>query len=141
MVRGIWILENILGIIPPPPPDDVPPIDPDVRGAKTIRDVFLKHRSNPACYECHRKIDPLGFALENFDPIGKWRTHYRKGRKKPIDASGELPGGRSFKNVTGLKEILVEQKDQFVRALTGKLMSYGCGRRMEPLVFTRRRPS
>ena len=78
VTRGVWLLENILGITPPPPPDNVPPIDPDVRGAKSMREILTKHRENAACFECHRKIDPLGFALENFDPIGAWRTNYEK---------------------------------------------------------------
>ncbi|MCB1122171.1 MAG: DUF1592 domain-containing protein, partial [Verrucomicrobiae bacterium] len=89
VVRGIWILENILGTPPPPPPDDVPPIDPDVRGAKSIRDILTKHRESATCHDCHQKIDPLGFALENYDPIGAWRTHYTQGKKRGpvIDAS------------------------------------------------------
>jgi hypothetical protein len=122
-------LENILGTPPAPPPDNVPAIDPDVRGAKSIRDILTKHRDNPTCFECHRKIDPLGFALENFDPIGAWRTRYEKGQ--PIDAAGELPSGQTFQDITGLKKILVEHKDQFALALTEKLLSYACGRRME----------
>ena len=143
VTRGVWILENILGTPPPPPPDNVPPIDPDVRAAKSIRDILVKHRENAACYECHRKIDPPGFALESFDPIGAWRSHYeileqvnpRKINRKvgaPVDPSGELPGGRSFKDVTGLKKLLVERKDQFARVLTERLLAYACGRRIEP---------
>ena len=84
VVRGVWLLENLLGTPPSPPPPDVEPLDPDVRGAKTIRQQLDKHRSNPSCYDCHRKIDPLGFALENFDPIGGWRESYDRGAK--IDA-------------------------------------------------------
>ncbi len=131
VIRGVWLLENILGTPPAPPPDNVPPIDPDIRGAKSMREILSRHRDNPACYECHRKIDPLGFALENFDPIGAWRTQYSKG--KPIDSSGELPGGHAFQDVAGLKQVLVERKVQFARMLTERLLSYGCGRRMEPL--------
>ncbi len=144
VTRGVWLLENILGTPPAPPPDDVPAIEPDVRGAKSMREILAKHRSDPACYECHRKIDPLGFALENFDPIGAWRSHYEiisetkfKEVKRvvgaPIDASGELPGGQSFKDIAGLRKILVERKDQFARTLTERLLSYACGRRIEPL--------
>ena len=146
VTRGIWLLENILGITPPPPPDNVPPIDPDVREAKSIREILTKHRENSACFECHRKIDPLGFALENFDPIGAWRTNYekveqvnRRTRKvnrivgPPIDAAGELPGGESFKDVAGLKKVLVERKEQFARTLTERLLSYACGRRVEKM--------
>ncbi len=131
VTRGVWVLENILGTPPPPPPDNVPPIDPDIRGAKSMRDLLAKHRDSPACYECHRKIDPLGFALENFDPIGAWRKTYEKGA--PIDASGELPGGRKFSDVAELKKLLVERKEQFARMLTERLLAYGCGRRIEGL--------
>lgn len=129
VVRGVWLLENLLGTPPSPPPPDVEPLDPDIRGAVTIRDQLEKHRTNPSCYDCHRKIDPLGFALENFDPIGRWRTNYEK--KKPIDASGELPGGNAFRNVEGLKEILVAQQDQFAKAVTEKLLAYAIGRHTE----------
>jgi hypothetical protein len=125
------VLENILGTPPAPPPDNVPPIDPDIRGAKSMRDILAKHRDNPSCYECHRKIDPLGFALENFDPIGAWRGTYEKGA--PIDASGELPGGQRFADVAGLKRALMERKEQFARMLTERLLTYACGRRIEPL--------
>ena len=131
VMRGVWVLENILGTPPAPPPDNVPPIDPDVRGASSMRELLAKHRDNAACYECHRKIDPLGFALENFDPIGAWRSSYGKG--VPIDTSGELPSGQHFKDVAGLKQLLVSRKDQFARMLTEKLLGYACGRRMEPL--------
>ena len=131
VIRGVWLLENILGTPPAPPPDNVPPIDPDIRGAKSMREILAKHRDNPSCFECHRKIDPLGFALEKFDPIGAWRQTYGKGA--PIDTSGELPGGQNFADVAGLKRILVERKPQFARMLTERLLSYACGRRVEPL--------
>ena len=131
VTRGVWLLENILGTPPAPPPDNVPPIDPDVRGAKSMRDLLVKHRDNPTCFECHRKIDPLGFALESFNPIGAWRTTYEKGTK--VDSSGELPGGQTFTDVAGLKRVLVERKPQFARMLTERLLTYGCGRRIEPL--------
>jgi hypothetical protein len=131
VVRGVWLLENILGTPPPPPPDDVPVIDPDVRGAKSIRELLSKHRESPNCYGCHQKIDPLGFALENFDPIGQWRTSYGKAGK--IDAAGELPSGHKFGNVAELKKILVERKDLFARMLTERLLTYACGRRVEAL--------
>jgi hypothetical protein len=131
VTRGVWVLENILGTPPAPPPDNVPPIDPDIRGAKSMREILAKHRDNPACYDCHRKIDPLGFALENFDPIGAWRTKYEKGA--PIDSAGELPSGQHFSDVAGLKKALVERKAQFARMLTERLLTYACGRRMEVL--------
>ena len=131
VIRGVWLLENILGTPPAPPPDNVPPIDPDIRGAKSMREILSKHRDTPSCFECHRKIDPLGFALEKFDPIGAWRQTYEKGA--PIDTSGELPGGQSFADVAGLKRVLIERKPQFARMLTERLLTYACGRRVEPL--------
>lgn len=130
VVRGVWLLDNILGTPPSPPPPDVEPLDPNIRGAKTIRDQLKKHRSVASCNDCHRKIDPLGFALENFDPIGRWRKTY--GRNTQIDASGELPNGKRFQNVEGLKHILLGQKEQFTRALTVKLLAYASGRHTEP---------
>jgi hypothetical protein len=130
VVRGVWLLENILGTPPSPPPPDVEPLDPDIRGATTIRDQLQRHRSTASCYDCHRKIDPLGFALENFDPIGNWRETY-SGRVK-IDASGELPSGQSFDDVKAFKRILLERQDQFSTALTSKLLAYAVGRRIEP---------
>jgi len=135
VIRGVWLLENILGTPPSPPPDNVPPIDPDVRGAKSMRDILSKHRDNPGCMECHAKIDPPGFALENFDPIGAWRTHYTQGRRQgpKIDPAGELPNGTAFEDIAGLKKILVTRQDQFTQMLTGKLLAYACGRRLEPL--------
>jgi hypothetical protein len=129
VTRGVWVLDNLLGAPPPPPPDDVPVIDPDVRGAVSVRDLLAKHRDTPACYDCHRRIDPLGFALENFDPVGAWRDTYHKG--VPIDPAGELPSGHRFNDVAGLRKALVERKEQFVRALTVRLLAYACGRQIE----------
>jgi hypothetical protein len=129
VVRGVWLLENLMGTPPPPPPPDVEPLDPDIRGAKTIRDQLDKHRSNPSCYECHRKIDPIGFALENFDPIGRWRAKYPHGAK--IDPSGELPGGKTFDDIIGLKATLLEQSDVFAASLVKKLLAYAIGRHVE----------
>jgi hypothetical protein len=100
-----------------------------------MRDIITKHRDNPTCYACHQKIDPLGFALENFDPIGAWRTNYKSGKAQgpSIDSAGELPGGKSFTDITGLKQILMERRTPFARMLTEKLLAYACGRRMEVL--------
>lgn len=126
VVRGVWLLENILGTPPAAPPPDVEPLDPDIRGAKTIRDQLQKHRDVAACYDCHRKIDPMGFALENFDPIGGWRNSY--GRSTKIDASGELPDGQSFRSIEEFKRVLLKKKDQFTRALTTRLLAYAIGR-------------
>lgn len=130
IVRGVWLLENILGTPPSPPPPDVEPLDPDVRGAVSIRDQMEKHRTNAACATCHRKIDPLGFALENFDAIGRYRSRY-KGVKAQIDASGELPGGEKFNNVQHFKNVLLGEKDKFARAMTEKLFAYALGRGMD----------
>jgi hypothetical protein len=131
VIRGVWLLENILGTPPAPPPDNVPAIDPDVRGAKSMREILSKHRDNPACFECHRKIDPLGFALESFDPIGAARSTYARGVK--IDTTGELPNGQRFDDIAGLKRLLVERKAQFARMLTERVLTYACGRRIEAI--------
>tara|TARA_R110002049_G_scaffold4601_5_gene32234 strand:- start:325606 stop:328182 length:2577 start_codon:yes stop_codon:yes gene_type:complete len=133
VIRGIWVLENILGTHPAPPPPDVEPLEPDIRGATTVRDQLQQHREIPACNECHQKIDPLGFALENYDPIGAWRTNYARGSTKgpPIDASGQLPDGQSFRDVAEFKVILGQRRDQFARCLTEKLFTYAMGRTLE----------
>lgn len=129
VTRGVWLLENFLGTPPSPPPPDVEPLDPDVRGTKTIRDRLRKHRKVASCNECHRKIDPLGFALENFDPIGRWRDRYERRRK--IDATGKLPDGRSFRDVRGFKKILLAHRRQFATSLTAKLLAYATGRQQQ----------
>ncbi|PHR90437.1 MAG: hypothetical protein COA78_35335 [Blastopirellula sp.] len=129
VVRGIYVLEKILGYTPPPPPEDVPAIEPDIRGALTIRDQLTKHRQVATCAECHRKIDPIGFALENFDPIGGWRNEY--GKNLPIDASGQLPSGQKFTDASELKTLLIERESQFTRCLTEKLLTYALGRELE----------
>lgn len=129
VVRGVWLLENILGTPPSPPPPDVEPLDPDIRGAITIREQLQKHRSVASCYDCHRKIDPLGFALENFDAIGRWRTSYGK---TTIDASGELPSGQTFQDVQDFKKLLLERREQFSAALTARLLAYATGRPSQP---------
>ncbi|MEM7476910.1 MAG: DUF1592 domain-containing protein [Planctomycetota bacterium] len=129
VVRGIYVLEKLLGYTPPPPPPDVPAIEPDIRGADSIRELLQKHRESATCAECHRKIDPLGFALENFDAVGGWRDEY-EGRKK-IDPAGKLPGGDSFRSVAEFRELLVVREDQFYRCLTEKLMVYALGRELD----------
>ena len=129
VIRGVWLLENLLGTPPAPPPPDVEPLDPDVRGAESIRDQLTKHRETPACMDCHRKIDPLGFALENFDPIGQWRVNYDD--RAAIDPSGELPSGEAFEDIVEFKEALLSKQDTFNRALTKKLLAYALGRRIE----------
>lgn len=129
VTRGVWLLENVLGTPPSPPPPDVEPLDPDTRGATTIRDQLQKHRQVSSCNDCHRKIDPIGFALENFDPIGRWRQRYDG--KSEIDASGQLPSGDSFQDVVGFKQILSKKKPLFSRALAEKMLAYASGRQLE----------
>ena len=129
VVRGIYVLEKLLGYSPPPPPPDVPVIEPDIRGAVSVREQLEKHRENITCAECHRKIDPIGFALENFDAIGGWRNDYGPGNV--IDASGKLPSGKSFDNLSEFRVALLEREDEFKRCLTEKLMTYALGREVE----------
>jgi hypothetical protein len=131
VVRGVWLLENILGTPPSPPPPDVEPLDPDIRGAMSIREQLEKHRSVASCYECHRKIDPPGFALESFDAIGAWRDRYGPAgdaRARAVDSAGQLPDGQEFTDIAGLKTILSARTDQFARCLTEKLLTYSLGR-------------
>ncbi len=128
VVRGIWILENLLGTPPSPPPPDVEVPEPDARGALTIRELYAKHRTIASCNDCHKKIDPLGFSLENFDAIGAWRSKYESGHE--VDPSGQMPNGESFEDVTGLKQIMTRDLEQFTRNLTTKLMIYATGRMM-----------
>ncbi len=137
VTRGVWVMENILGISPPPPPADVPEIESDVRGATTIRERLAKHAADKTCRECHRKIDPLGFALESFDPIGRWRDYYpTPGNKKPrpkIDPTGEFSSGDSYADFAGFRQFLAEnRKDVFARALIERLLTYATGRHIEP---------
>ena len=126
--RGKWILENILGMPPPPPPANVPPLEEHGSGtqAQTMRQRMAEHRANPTCAACHRNIDPLGLALENFDAVGRWRT-LGEGAV-PMDVSGSLPGGETFDGVAGLKRALLARSDVFVGTLTEKLLTFALGR-------------
>jgi mono/diheme cytochrome c family protein len=126
--RGKWILENILGTPPPAPPADVPPLKENRpgAGAQTMRELMEEHRSNAVCAACHRSIDPLGLALENFDAVGRWRTRGEDGAA--VDASGSMPGGEPFDGVAGLRQALLARPDVFVGTLTEKLLTYGLGR-------------
>ncbi|MEQ8837594.1 MAG: DUF1588 domain-containing protein, partial [Lacipirellulaceae bacterium] len=108
------------------PPADVEPIEPDVRGAKTIRQMLAKHRDIETCNECHRRIDPWGFGLENFNAIGAWRDTYGR-KQKPIDASGKIYNGPQFNGVLEMKDILLSQKDRFTHALTDNLLAHAVG--------------
>jgi hypothetical protein len=116
VVRGVWVSERLLGVPIPPPPDNVPAIEPDIRGATTIREQLAKHRSDAACASCHVKIDPPGFALENFNPAGQWRNRYLQlaGGKRTsgatIDASYALPDGREFANVDEFRRLVAEPR-------------------------------
>jgi hypothetical protein len=107
----------------------VPAIEPDIRGALTIRDQLEKHREVATCAECHRKIDPLGFALENFDAVGGWRKDYE--RKMPVDPAGKLSNGEEFSSFKEFRKLMIGQSDRFSRCLTEKLMAYALGREME----------
>jgi len=137
VTRGVWVSENILGIQPPPPPDEVPAIEPDVSGATTIRERLAKHSTDKTCAECHHKIDPLGFSLESFDPIGRWRATYPKPKKKDapapkIDTTGEFPSGETYADFAGFKKIIHDTRaDLFVRHLIRQTLSYTTGRVME----------
>ena len=128
VLRGKWVLTNILGTPPRPPPADVPDL-PD-RGeagqAATIRDRLAQHRESPACAGCHAPMDPLGFALENYDAIGKWRTTGEA--DLPIDASGLLPDGTQFNGPSGLRTLLLERREQFISTVTEKMLAYAVGR-------------
>tara|TARA_Y100001960_G_C14253018_1_gene623819 strand:- start:34 stop:585 length:552 start_codon:yes stop_codon:yes gene_type:complete len=132
VVRGIWVLENILGTPPPPPPPDVEPLEPDTRGTTSIREQLTRHRTVTACADCHRKIDPAGFALEFYDPIGGYRARYpaRRGKGVAVDGSGQLTSGERFQDPQGLKQVLLQRRGQFVENLAGKLLAYGTGRSM-----------
>ncbi|OUW87967.1 MAG: hypothetical protein CBD74_01110 [Saprospirales bacterium TMED214] len=132
VVRGVWVMENILGTPPSPPPPDVEPLEPDTRGAVTIREQLKKHRNVAACADCHNRIDPAGFALEFYDPIGGYRSHYksRAARNPPVDGSGSLVSGETFQNEQDFKKLLLTRKDRFTEALTAKLLSYATGRQL-----------
>lgn len=146
VLRGTWVMKHIMGTPPAPPPPDVGSIEPDTRGATTVREQLDKHRTVPSCNSCHRMIDPPGFALESFDVIGGWRERYRsqgkgdrptykfQGRNiyeyklgPPVDASGQLADGRPFADVHEFKKLLMQQQDQIARALAGHLLTYATG--------------
>ena len=127
VTRGKWILENLLGAPPPSPPANVPALeDTPVQG--TLRQRMEQHRKNPVCAACHKVMDPLGFALENYDPVGAWRTHEGA---TAVDAEGAMPDGTVFNGASGLRASLVTQPDIFLTALTEKMMIYATGRGME----------
>ncbi|HUY88175.1 MAG TPA: DUF1592 domain-containing protein [Pirellulales bacterium] len=143
VMRGAWVLDRILGAPPSPPPPNVSALEPDIRGATTIREQLAKHRQLESCGSCHRRIDPPGFALESFDVIGGWRENYRTtgngesvvvdGRRMPyhkgraVDPADILPDGRAFANIDEFKQLLLADQDQIARALATKLLTYATG--------------
>jgi len=130
VIRGKWVLENLLGTPPPPPPPDVPALeDKNIGTAASLRERLEQHRANAACAVCHKQMDPIGFGLENYDASGAWRDHEGK---FPIDSSGILPDGRAFRGSQELKTLLRNQSDLFTRNLTEKMLTYALGRGLEP---------
>ena len=131
VLRGHWLLEHMLGAPPPPPPPDVPAL-PE-RGAAgrpaSVRERLERHRENAVCASCHAPMDPLGFALDHFDAIGRWRATGEAG--EPIDASGVFPDGTAFHGLSGLREVLLDRRAQFVRTVVEKLTTYALGRALE----------
>lgn len=131
VIRGIYLLENIMGYKVPEPPEGIEGLNPDIRGSKSIRDLLQKHSSDESCHRCHQKIDPMGFALESFGPLGKWRTKYSD--KQVIDSSGILPNGTAFKDISVLKKALLKDIDSVNKNLITMLLVYSSGREMGPL--------
>lgn len=146
VLRGVWVLNRILGTPPSPPPPDIPVIEPDIRGATTIRQQLDRHRNTPACATCHNDIDPPGFALESFDPIGNWRTFYRVttrttagavdlpyGSGRPVfrgpdvELGGQTPEGQAFSDIDDYKSLVLQDKDQIIRNLVEKMTVYATG--------------
>ncbi len=148
ILRGAWVLERILGTPPPRPPEGITAIEPDIRGAKTIREQLAKHRNVPSCASCHSKIDPPGFALESFDVIGGWRDYYRvsgngktviiDGKRMPylqgpkVDPSDVMADGQKFRDIDEFKQLLLKDKDQLARNLTERLVTYATGAAPQP---------
>ena len=127
VLRGVWVLENILGKPPGEPPENVPALTPDIRGAKTPREMLAAHMADKACSSCHSSIDPLGLMLENFDPVGNWRELWPK-VNAPIDSTCVLPDGTPIDDITDFKAWLVDNIDMFSQCLAEKLMTYATGR-------------
>jgi mono/diheme cytochrome c family protein len=129
VLRGKWVLDNFLGLVVPPPPDDVPPlVTKDGEAPKTLRAQMEAHRANPVCASCHKLMDPIGFALENFDAVGSWRTKETAG---PIDASGQLADGTKVDGVVALRNAILARPDVFVTTMTEKMFVYALGRGIE----------
>jgi hypothetical protein len=132
VIRGKWLLENLLGAPPPPPPPNVPALRENGEGERptTVRERIEAHRKNPVCASCHAQMDPLGFALENFDAVGKWRVVDVEA-KEPIDASGVLVDGKKFNGPAEFRSLLLERQHDFVTTVAEKLLTYGLGRGVE----------
>lgn len=148
VVRGVWVMERILGQTPPPPPPGIPGVEPDIRGAATLRELLDKHRSLDTCRSCHQAIDPPGFALESFDPIGGWRDRFRalgggekvntevRGQRvryqlgPNVDASGQLADGRPFSGFHEFRDLLAQDEKTLARAFATKLLTFATGREM-----------
>jgi hypothetical protein len=131
VTRGKWVLENLLSSPPPPPPADVPALKVEKEGtnkALPLREAMIQHRANPACYSCHARMDPIGFAMENFDAVGRWRD---TDAGSPIDASGVFPDGVKFEGMAGLKKALLSHPEEFVSTVAEKLLMYGIGRNVQ----------
>jgi hypothetical protein len=130
VIRGKWILDNILGVPPPPPPAVVPALKENsgVGKSVSIRERMAEHRDSPACSGCHQLMDPVGFSLESYDAVGRWRTSEDG---KPIDVAGSLPDGSKFDGVSGLQKALLAHPEVFVTTLTEKLLTYALGRGVE----------
>ena len=130
VLRGKWVLENILGAPPPPPPDDVPALDENTPGEphRSVRARLEQHRANPVCASCHARMDPLGFALEGFDGIGRWRA---ADGGAPLDTSATLPDGTAFDGPAELRALLAERREAFVRTVAARMLTYALGRGLE----------
>ena len=132
ITRGAWVAGVIFNSPPPPPPAEVPPLpeEKEVDDSLTLRERFADHRERADCAGCHEKLDPLGFALENFDPVGRWREKYHNGRE--VDASGTLFRSHKFSNIIEFKDAILKEKNRFVRGLAGHLLAFGLGRELNP---------
>ena len=129
VLRGKWVLENLLGAPPPPPPPDVPALaDGAGTSAGSLREALERHRANPACAACHARLDPLGFALERFDAVGAHRTEEDG---VPVEASGALPDGTLVDGPAGLRQVLLDRRQEFVETLAARLLTYALGRGLE----------
>jgi hypothetical protein len=131
VLRGKYVLENLLASPPPPPPPNVPSLKTE--GAKSgeelsLRDAMVRHRADPACANCHARMDPIGFAMENFDAVGQWRDH---DGSNAIDVSSKLPDGTVVDGVAGVKQLILKDPQRFVAAMTEKLLMYGIGRNVQ----------